>query len=125
MIVLDASAFLAYAQDEPGALAVRATSSQNQLAMSAVNHSEVVQKLAVKGIKTDMVEAVMNELGIAVVPFTHKLSVKTADLFRPRSGLSLADRACLATAGELGAAALTADQAWTKIDLGVRVTAIR
>jgi ribonuclease VapC len=125
VIVLDASAFLAYAQNEPGTIAVQAASAQDQLAMSAVNHSEVVQKLALRGIVVDMVENVMDELGVAVVPFTHKLSVKTAQLFRARSGLSLADRACLATAGELGATAMTADKAWTSYDFGVQITMIR
>lgn len=125
MIVLDASAYLAYAQDEEGALAVRAAASRDQLAMCAVNHSEVVQKLAVRNVGAELVDAVLNELGVAIVPFTHKLSLKTANLFRPRSGLSIADRACLATADELAAVVLTADKAWTRYDFGVRITAIR
>jgi len=32
------------------------------------------------------------------------------------SGLSLGDRACLAVAGSLGLPALTADQAWMRLD---------
>ena len=104
---------------------MRAAAAQDQLAMSAINHSEVVQKLAIRKIGIDLVENVMDELGIAIVPFTHKLSIKTANFFRARSGLSLANRACLATADELNAVALTADKAWLNIDFGVRVTSIR
>lgn len=40
-------------------------------------------------------------------------------------GLSLGDRACLALAAELGIPALTADQTWAGLDIGVKVELIR
>jgi ribonuclease VapC len=42
-----------------------------------------------------------------------------------RLGLSLADRACLALAIELGIPAVTADRAWSKLDLPVEIRVIR
>ena len=42
-----------------------------------------------------------------------------------KAGLSLADRACLALALDLGATAVTADRAWAKVDVGVEVKVIR
>ncbi|MFV2000241.1 MAG: hypothetical protein ACC654_07750 [Acidimicrobiia bacterium] len=42
-----------------------------------------------------------------------------------RYGLSLGDRACLATAAELGVPAVTADRMWSDLDLGVDVISIR
>ena len=45
---------------------------------------------------------------------------------RTRSaGLSLADRACLALASRLGVPAVTADRAWTTLDVGVEIVCIR
>ena len=42
-----------------------------------------------------------------------------------KAGLSLGDRACLSLAGELGLTAVSADKAWTKVDIGVEVLTIR
>ena len=40
-------------------------------------------------------------------------------------GLSLGDRACLATAILLGVAVLTSDRSWLRLDLGVPVRSLR
>jgi PIN domain nuclease of toxin-antitoxin system len=42
-----------------------------------------------------------------------------------QAGLSLGDCFCLATAQHLGAAAMTADRAWSRLRLGIPVTVIR
>jgi PIN domain nuclease of toxin-antitoxin system len=61
------------------------------------------------------------------IAFDAQQSALVADLLlRTRHlGLSLGDRACLALASTLGAPALTADEAWTKLDLGVEVQLVR
>jgi len=41
------------------------------------------------------------------------------------AGLSLGDRACLALADAMGCPAVTADRAWSSIDIGVSVVLIR
>jgi ribonuclease VapC len=64
---------------------------------------------------------------ISVEPFTIVDAVLCAKL-RPETrhiGLSLGDRACLALAQRLGARALTADQQWTKLNLGIPIEVIR
>ena len=50
-----------------------------------------------------------------------------ASFYRHRSGLSLADRVCLALARSLASPAFTTDRLWQSWadDLGVRVTVIR
>ena len=52
----------------------------------------------------------------------------TAASFRPATrqfDFSFADRACLATAALAKAPVLTADQDWTKVDLGIKIVLIR
>ena len=60
-------------------------------------------------------------------PFTTVDAIEVGRL-RPltgSAGLSFADRACLALALRLDARAITADTAWTHVDVGVEVTQIR
>lgn len=121
--VLDASALLAFLQDEPGAENVRLEGA----VMNSVNYSEVVQKSMAKNkAVTDLLEE-LRLLGLEVTAFTPEEGVVAAELYGTarRSGLSLADRACLATAKYLHGMAVTADHAWDDIDLGVPVKVIR
>ncbi|WP_152607392.1 PIN domain-containing protein [Thermus sp. 2.9] len=68
----------------------------------------------------------MLALGLEVLPFTQEEAMVAAEL-DPQTrglGLSLGDRACLATAKVHGLLALTADRAWLQVE-GVRVETIR
>lgn len=70
-----------------------------------------------------MVEA----LGLTVVPFDGDTAMR-AGLLRDATraaGLSLGDRACIAVALREGLPALTADQVWTRVDVGVEIKLIR
>jgi PIN domain nuclease of toxin-antitoxin system len=66
-------------------------------------------------------------LGLTVVPFTALLAFRAAELRNPtrKIGLSLGDRACLATALELGLPVVTADRVWSKLKLGIDIHVIR
>jgi ribonuclease VapC len=66
-------------------------------------------------------------MGIAWIDFDRELAVGAAALLRPttRFGLSLGDRACLALAALRDLPAVTADRAWAKLDLGIRVEVVR
>ncbi|WP_075296105.1 MULTISPECIES: hypothetical protein [unclassified Pseudonocardia] len=55
---------------------------------------------------------------------TYLAAAKLWPAARP-TGLSLGDRCCLAPAARLGGPAVTADSAWTGLDLGVSVVSIR
>jgi PIN domain nuclease of toxin-antitoxin system len=120
--LLDASAVLALLFREKGAAEIE--DALGDSAISTVNWSEVVQKLAVRGSAAP--EALF-VLGLRVEPFTLTDASRAASLWpvcRPL-GLSLADRACLALAARLDATAWTADRAWAGLDVGVRVRVIR
>lgn len=125
MIVFDASALLASVQREPGWEAV--DEALDAAAISAVNYSEVLTRMIEGGIAPDEAVRSLGGLDLRVEPFNQKIS-EIAALLRPetrRAGLSLGDRACLALAKASGAPVLTADRAWTRIDVGVEIRLIR
>lgn len=125
--LLDASALLAVIFNEAGADLVRET-LRGEAMMSAVNVGEVAARLHQEGWTAREVGGVVDELRMGIIPFdteTALLSGRYRQQTKP-FGLGLGDRACLATAARLGVAVLTADRAWTKLDLrGVTVTCIR
>lgn len=124
-VVLDTSAFLAVANKEPGAEKVHPVLQRSSL--SAVNLTEILQKLVRKGMTLSRAEEYVRQFVSEVVPFDVTLASVTAALDGPtrQFGLSLGDRACLALGKSLNALILTADQSWAKLDIGVRVELIR
>ena len=113
MIVVDASAVLAWLGDELGADVVEAaTAAGEPLTCSAVNWSEVVQKAVARGVALDDVAAAVTLLRLSVLDVGREDAERAAHLWLDYPSLSLADRLCLALADRLDADALTADQAW-------------
>jgi ribonuclease VapC len=123
--VLDASAILAFLNEEPGGEKVELLLPG--ALVSAVNESEVVAKLLEKGISNEEVSAIMHYLDCEVVDFTRQDAWKTA-LLRPitrAEGLSFGDRACLALAVERNLPVMTTDRAWASLALGIEIDIIR
>ena len=126
VVVLDASALLALVFREPGAdVVVEALKAGTQ--MSAVNAAEVVSRLHREGWTALNISILFQELPISVLPFDLN-SAMVCGSYRPDTdhlGLGLGDRACLATAYLQAGTALTADRAWTQLDLhGVDIRCI-
>jgi len=123
--VLDASAVLAWLQNELGADQVDARLIGSVIC--AVNWSEVVQRAEVREIGALGLRDELAELGLVVIPFDPQDAETAALLWSQtrHAGLSLADRACLALADRLNVPVLTTDRAWDKIDTGVEVVMIR
>lgn len=95
--------------------------------MVALNHSEVLQKIAQLGGSIDHAESMIAGMAVQVAPFDRELSRGAAALWplTRAHGLSLADRSCLALARATGAVAVTADGAWGGVEVpGVTVTVI-
>lgn len=113
--VLDASAILAFLQDEPGAAVVEAYLERGAVC-SAVNWSEVAQKVIARAGDWDVAAALLATYGLAVVDATPDDAVAAARRWSPGTGLSLGDRFCLASAARLGVPAVTADTAWGTAD---------
>ena len=127
-LVLDASAMLVLIQGELGWKRVaQAMEHGEEILISSVNLAEVGTKL-VRGERTlAQVRIGLEPFFQYVVSFSQEHALYTAELSRQTKplGLSLGDRACLALAAERRAKVLTADRAWTKLQIGVEVEALR
>ena len=124
--VLDSSVVLAKFLGEPGADAIPDDAVATGR-ISAVNLSEVVAKLAERGVPSAQIAEVAETLRRRSHAFDAEQAV-AAGLLRPATlpaGLSLGDRACLALAQALGAPVLTADRAWAGLDVGLEIEVIR
>ena len=125
-VVLDASALLALAFQEPGGSLVRSVMRGAQI--SAVNYSEVFQKISARDADASAAGRVFAGLGLVIVPFDLAQAEATAGLYPVAApyGLGIADRACLALGVQQGATVYTADKVWADLNLtGVDVKVIR
>ncbi|MBI4312161.1 MAG: type II toxin-antitoxin system VapC family toxin [Chloroflexi bacterium] len=124
-VVLDASALLAYLNEETGRDAVAPVVPK--AIISTVNWVEVVQKLLARGIVYVPVKDALVGAGLEILPFTASEAEVAAELEAQTKplGLSLGDRACLALARRLGVPVLTTDRIWGQLTLPVTVQVIR
>jgi len=123
--VLDSSAILALFEKEQGWEKVRAALPDG--IVSSLTLAEVVTRLTLRGGKPWQVAAAWDDLRLFVETFDDARA-RVAGLLvdKTRSlGLSLADRACLALARELGLPVVTADRSWREVQIGVEVVLIR
>ncbi len=110
-VVLDASAVLAFVQDEAGADVVEAALDAGSVC-GAANWSEVAQKVLAAGRDWDLVRALLVSYGLRVEAVESIDGEWAASRWRRGEGLSLADRLCLALAEREDSDVLTADAAW-------------
>ena len=130
-VVLDASALLAYLNEEPGAEAVEEALAR-VACIGAANWAEVLSKAAENGVDPEAFIREIKARGILdqtleIVPLLPEDGPVIARL-RPltrAAGLSLGDRACLALGLRLGLPVLTTDREWQRLDLGVEVRTAR
>lgn len=129
--VLDASAFLAYLRDEPGAEIV-----ENALIdgcyISIINWVEVLSKIVDLGESPDeIIKRLRNEgllensLEIIACNEEDAINIAKFRALTKSAGLSLGDRACLALGKRLNLPVLTADKVWTSLSLGITINLIR
>ena len=125
MIVLDASALLAFLFREDGHHQV--AQMLGEACISTVNLAEVIGRFVRDGHRGDQVLKRLVASPLEVIPFSAKHAGLSADLIpkaRPL-GLSLGDRACLALAQERNIPAWTADRSWSALDAGIAIKLIR
>jgi PIN domain nuclease of toxin-antitoxin system len=125
VVVADASAILALLKQEP--FDRFEPRHLFRAAISAVNLSEVLERLCSAGLSLLEAEQAIAELNLQVIDFDKPQAYRTAYL-RPqtrRAGLSLGDRACLALGERLDCPVVTADRIWATLGLGIEVVVIR
>lgn len=126
-VVLDASAVLAYLQDETGHEKVHEVLVEGRGIVSAVNAAEVVGKLLEAGLTGLSVKSIMDNLELQIESFDDEQAWETGKL-RPSTreiGLSLGDRACLALAYVKKLPVITADKHWDKLATDITVIQLR
>jgi ribonuclease VapC len=114
-VIADASAVLAVLQGEVDG----AVLADEDVVVGAVNLSEVVGKLAERGMPAEEIQHVLATLDLRVEPFEEDDAHRTG-LLRPQTrgpGLSVADRACIALALKRLLPVLTADREWGSLDV--------
>lgn len=123
-VVVDSSVILAILKQEGGA---EAEGYLGNALASTVNLTEVATKLIQLGYSDEDTEMVMAALTIERVAFTEEFINPTATLSKLTKpyGLSFGDRACLALGIRKNLPVLTADRAWTQLDLPIEVKLIR
>jgi ribonuclease VapC len=116
-VVFDASALLAMLNGERGADRVAALLPG--AVIGAVNLSEVVSKLAERGMPAHSIRAALEALDLDVHPFDADMAYAAGELRRTTRarGLSFGDRACLALAARLRAVAITTDRSWSGVEV--------
>ena len=130
--VLDASAVLAYLQQEKGQDRVEAALDAAPCWLSTVNLCEVLGKLHEKEMPPAEAQATLDDLGLTIRDFDADLAARAAFL-RVRTNpirASLGDRACLALAQhaagvKITATVFTAEKLWTKLKWPFTVVVIR
>ena len=124
-IVLDSSAVLALLWKEPGADVV--AKSIAHASISTVNASEVIAKMVDRGIDDATAEHILLTLGLNIISFDTHTAIMTGQLRRETKslGLSLGDRACIALGSAQKCTILTADRAWSQVNMDVHIDLIR
>ena len=123
--VLDASAVLALLHQETGKKRVEAVLADS--CIGTVNYCEVLGKLIDAGMPEQDAWESIELLNVEVVGFDTDLALFAAVL-RPTTkklGLSLGDRSCLALALSRRNTAVTAERAWAKLKISVKIELIR
>jgi PIN domain nuclease of toxin-antitoxin system len=123
--MFDSSAVIALLRSEPGADVVRVNLSD--AAISSVNIAEIASWIVRGGETIEAAQTGLDNLDLDTIDFDEDLAMRTGALMAKtkRLGLSLGDRACLATAAREGVPVLTADRAWRDLDVGVEIQLIR
>ena len=125
MSVLDASAVLALLLKESGSDMV--TAVLGKAVISSVNMAEVYAKCVDRGLDPDVVKTLFTGLSVEVLAFTDRHALESGRLrtITQPFGLSLGDRACLATAIVEKRSVITVDRIWLKLGLDLDIRSIR
>lgn len=122
---LDTSVIMAILLDESGRDTAARLAPGGTL--SSVNLAEIITKCIEKAVPPDLAQDYIRHSNIEIVAFDADHAALAGDLYKvaKKGVLSLGDRACIATAMKLNAVALTADRAWSSLDLPCQIELIR
>ncbi|NRB10155.1 MAG: type II toxin-antitoxin system VapC family toxin [Rickettsiaceae bacterium] len=118
--LLDTSAVISILQKESGYKLVEEIIASS--AISAVNFSELVAVLARSSIPEKDIDKIITDIVPEIIPFSEDIAINAGKLVNKTKeyGLSLGDRACLATGQYYGMEIYTADKAWLKLQKHIK-----
>ncbi len=124
-MILDASALLAFLQQEQGSSEVERVLPTAFI--STVNWCEVAQKLRVRSVDDKAIRENLAILGLQFLSFDLAHAEQASELWQITApfGLSLGDRACLATGLIEKMPIMTADKIWQKLSFLSEIKLIR
>jgi PIN domain nuclease of toxin-antitoxin system len=116
-ILLDTSAIIALIKKEKGYQIVDDILATS--AISTVNFSELIAALVREGVSSEDIDEITENIIPDIIPFDHETSIVAGKLITTTNskGLSLGDRACIATALQLDLPVYTADKIWAELDI--------
>ncbi|WP_414561866.1 MULTISPECIES: PIN domain-containing protein [unclassified Anabaena] len=123
--VVDASAVLALLNQETGSEEI--LQLIDNAAISSINLSEVIAKLAEAGIPEEEIRQIILNLNLEVILFNEEQALK-AGMLRPATksiGLSFGNRACLALGVVLNQPVIITDRLWTNLNMGIEIRVVR
>jgi len=127
--VFDTSALLAMIHAEPGGDRAAELLSEPgaQILVSAVNLSEAQAVLINRGTPDKEAWELLSDLSLEVIAFDAEQARSAGILISQTRefGLSFGDRACLALGLQERCVVITADRAWKKLNVGVKMELIR
>lgn len=115
LFILDASAILAFLQEEPGGEHVEACLKQPASCwVTAANQAEIIAKALDRGVLEAPLKTILDNLAYQVIAHPPEDGERAGylRLATRKAGLSLGDRLCLAAAMRLKATVITADRPW-------------
>lgn len=124
--LLDTSALIALLKKEPGYEKVEDVLAHS--AISSVNLCELVSILARNSIPEDEIDNIVHDIVPEIIPFCDNVGIKAGKLtkFTNDYGLSLGDKACIATAMHYYMNVYTADKVWKELNIpNVKINLIR
>ncbi|HEU0021797.1 MAG TPA: type II toxin-antitoxin system VapC family toxin [Dehalococcoidia bacterium] len=126
LLVFDSSAVLAWLQGETGKEVVQPLLQRSTI--NTVNWAEVIQRgVQLPHATPSEMRAMLEAEGLTITDFSIDEAVIAGQLMATtrNAGLSLGDRACLASAMLLEVSAVTADGSWRAVSVGVDIILIR
>jgi len=125
-VLFDSSALLTLIQQENGYEELEDVVAN--AVISSVNLSEVISVLSRSMVPKEKIEEIINSSITDVIPFSRGEAILSGELINQTKafGLSLGDRACIATGILYNLKVYTTDQIWRKLDLkGLKLVLVR
>lgn len=123
--LMDSSAVLTILFDELGSNEI--LKYLGNASISSVNYCEVISKVVQRKACPEISNLQIKSIIENIIPFDEKIALYAGTLINSTKefGLSLGDRACIATAINHEFEIITTDKIWSKLNLPIKISVMR